>query len=129
MSKKKDPIVGVMEFFEGANLEAAQSALALAGAIVKRRTPPVEKKTRRTRRTVAPVAPGATPGGVSTPPLSSPPMAEREYAGPSAGPTAVVAPQRRRRRTGMPAEPPSPATSQPAPSLALPGLGPATIGD
>ena len=32
MSKKKNPIVGVMEFFEGANLEAAQSALALAQA-------------------------------------------------------------------------------------------------
>lgn len=42
MSKPKDPVIAVLQFFENAELILAQQALSMAEAIVKRRAP---KKT------------------------------------------------------------------------------------
>jgi len=125
MSKKKDPIVSVMEFFEGASLDAAQSALALAHAIVKKRQPVAEKKGKRTGRT-KPTTVRTAPINQATPivPVTPTPAAKPEAA-PRAE-TAAPAPTRRSRaRVVVPAAPPAPGN----PGLALPGLGPSTIGD
>lgn len=104
MSRKKDPIIGVVDYFETASLEAAQSALALAQAIVRRRTPAAEKKGKRTR-SVKPAT--------STPPPAPP------------APAAPAGEKRRRQRTVATA----PAAATGELELALPGLGPATVGD
>lgn len=114
MSKKKDPIVGVMEFFEGATLDAAQSALALAHAIVKKRTPPAEKKGKRGPRAVR-----TQPINQATPIVPPAPMQAL------VDPPPVPRESRRRRSTTPTPERESAAT----PKIDLPGLGPATIGD
>jgi hypothetical protein len=124
MSKKKDPIVSVMEFFEGASLDAAQSALALAHAIVKKRQPVAEKKKKGTTR--KPVTVRTAPINQATPivPPAPTPVAKPEAA-PRAETAAPASTRRSRTRVVVPAAPPAPGN----PGLALPGLGPSTIGD
>jgi hypothetical protein len=39
MSKPRDPILAVLHYFETAELPLARQALALAGAVVRRRSP------------------------------------------------------------------------------------------
>lgn len=39
MTKKRDPIVSVLEYFETSELPLAQQALELAKAVLRRRTP------------------------------------------------------------------------------------------
>jgi hypothetical protein len=53
MSKKRDPVVAVLAYFENAELPLAQQALALAQAIVRKRAPratPVVGTRRPTAR-------------------------------------------------------------------------------
>lgn len=51
--KSSDPIVGILRYFRDSELAAAKIALALAGEIVKERTPqPAQTTTkRRSKRT------------------------------------------------------------------------------
>jgi len=52
MSRKKDPVIAVLNYFEDAELPLAQQALALAQRIVKRRAP--QGPSRRPRAKVKP---------------------------------------------------------------------------
>jgi len=115
MSRKVDPIVGVLRFFETASLEAAGMALALVKATVKRRTPAVVVVKRRR------VAKSA-----SQPP--QPPQAQEQPA--PIPPPPLVAPVSpsgtRKPRQRMHAAPSRLELEQ---DVALPGIGPATIGE
>lgn len=48
--KSSDPIVGILRYFRDSELAAAKIALALAGEIVKERTPPAEAAAVKRRR-------------------------------------------------------------------------------
>ncbi len=111
MSRKANPIVGVLRFFETASLELATTALDLAKATVKARTPPT--KPNRKRKLATPPVSEATP---LVPPTPAEPVPER------AGTPGhrMVRPRR--------AAAPAPATTAET-GHGLPGLGPATVGD
>jgi hypothetical protein len=47
MPKKKDPLIAVIAFFEQAPLLVAESVLALAKEVVRRRQPVTEKVARK----------------------------------------------------------------------------------
>jgi Recombination endonuclease VII len=104
MSKKRDPIFQVMDFFEAAPLAVAQSTFSLVQRTVRKRTaaeaPPAPAKRRRGPNKVQPPASAPTPTPVDPP--------------------SPAAPATRRRR-GAAATPTGPS--------ALPGLGPSTVGD
>ena len=109
MPRKTDPIVNVLNFFETASIEAAGMALALVKAVVKRRTPAVAKVVRRRRvQKVAEVE----AGGVKLPAVLT---QERPVLKPLA-----TAPRRRMRA--------APSTLELV-DVALPGIGPAVIGE
>jgi hypothetical protein len=50
MSKRKDPIVAVLHYFETADQPVAETALALAKAIVARRRPIETKAPKRSAK-------------------------------------------------------------------------------
>ena len=120
MSRKQDPIVRVMEFFETAGLGAAQTALALAKAIVKKRTPSQRVQRRRRVKKVTTPKPDAaaiTLGATKAPEVPATAVRARGSAPPA-----------RRRRTQTIAAAAPPAGGKPL-DLALPGLGPSTVGE
>lgn len=122
MSRKQDPIVGVMTFFESASLGAAQTALALAKAIVKKRTPAekVKKTRRRTRKDAErPAMPPSTP----------PPMPDVVQPGQPVASPNLLKKARRQRALATPASTAGSAARSTALDLALPGLGPSTVGE
>ena len=117
MSRRQDPIVRVLAYFEEASLDAAQIALALAKAIVRKRTPATaSKKTRRRTRKDAerPAAPPSTP----------PPMPDVVQPG---QPRARLV-GRRGKGKAQAAAGAQPANTG-AGGLSLPGLGPSTVGE
>ena len=57
MSKKRNPVHGVLKYFEEADLPLAEQALSLASSIVKRRTP--GKRAAATRPQPVPKKPAA----------------------------------------------------------------------
>lgn len=123
MSRKADPILGVLHFFETATVEAAQMALTLAKAAVKKRTPevaPTKKTRRRTRKDAE--RPAAPPSAPPPMPSTAPPMPDVIPLG---------QPTRRRRGKGKAALAvvEVPARKPGEIDLALPGLGPATVGE
>ena len=125
MSRKQDPIVRVVEFFESAGLGVAQTALALAKAIVKKRTPsqkPVQRR-RRVKKVTTPAAPqpdaAAITLGAKAPEAVQTTAVRARGSAPSA---------RRRRSTQTVAAAAPPAGGKPL-DLALPGLGPSTVGE
>jgi hypothetical protein len=64
MPKPRDPVINVISYFEHAELALAQQALAMAGAIVKGRSPQkapgTAKKAVRRRRETEPELPYPT---------------------------------------------------------------------
>lgn len=104
MSRKADPIVGVLHFFETASVEAASMALALVRAVVKRRTTPKDPVIRRKRRVMKPLTSPATPTTPASPGLPD-----------------GKAPRRRMRA--------APSQAEALKDLPLPGIGPSTVGD
>jgi hypothetical protein len=129
MSRKRDPIFSVMDFFEGASLDVAQSTFSLVKRIVQKRlaaeAPPVVKRHRAKRTTASSLPPvnQAIPLGVHPTPAAPPPGPP-----PPAQSAMVKRRQARRRRASAIAMPGTPtgATEQ---GLDLPGLGPSTVGD
>jgi hypothetical protein len=123
MSRKRDPIFSVMDFFEGASLAVAQSTFSLVKRIVQKRTeaeaPPELVRRRRTKRTTA-----SSPQPVNqAAPIVMPPPGPPPHT-----PTAASAvPRRRRGRTRQAAI--TPAAQVGELGLDLPGLGPSTVGD
>lgn len=108
MSRKKDPIVGVLQFFETAPLEVASMALALVKATVQRRTPaPVKAKARKRL---------ATPPVSEARPIVLPPPYPPAPTHPEGTPGHRMP---HRRRSAPPADV----------ALPMPGIGPATVGD
>lgn len=119
MSRKKDPILSVLEFFEEQSVEVTQMALGLVKAIVRRRTPAPTKPKRAPRKkpdgqiTAAPVPP--LPTGMRAPNQPPPPPAK---------PTPPEMPD-----VKPLAPPPRRAPRQQKEADALPGIGPATVGE
>lgn len=118
MSRKQDPIYAVIDFFEREPLAVARSTFSLVQRIVKKRTaaeePPPVKKTTKKR--------------VSKPavdPLDSAPVAPPTPQ-PHLPPTVEATKARRRKATANTLS--TPAARQES-DLALPGLGPTTVGD
>jgi hypothetical protein len=54
MSKKKDPVVAVLTYFETADLALADQALSLAKEIVRKRRPQAGTRKAPTKRKPAP---------------------------------------------------------------------------
>jgi hypothetical protein len=122
MSRKQDPIVGVAEFFETASLESAQSALALAKAIVRKRMMPAAAPIKRRRK-----AKTTKPTAIPRPDAAAIALSATAPATAAATPTTAATRPTRRRGTKVTA--PASASAPAAPDLALPGLGPSTVGD
>jgi len=51
MSKKRDPVVAVLKYFQEAELPLAQQALSLCTAIVKSRVPALRSRPRAVAKT------------------------------------------------------------------------------
>lgn len=114
MARKQDPIIAVMAFFEEASLETAQSALALAKALVRKRTPLVEKSTRRRRG----------PKVKLTRVEAVDPIASSPSVQPIAPPAPANGTTRRRQRAVA-----TRAVREDRSLPGLPGLGPSTVGE
>jgi len=56
MSKPKDPVIAVINYFEHAELALAQQTLAIASAIVKNRQPRATTTKKSTRKPAAATA-------------------------------------------------------------------------
>jgi hypothetical protein len=131
MSRKQDPIVAVTRFFSDAPIEVATAALAIARDVVRKRTEPAKPPAKPRRRVQKP---HATPTEVSTsaPAVSvSQPSAPPAASGTPTLPTAVEQTKARRRRAvaGTLATPSVQQQRPDASDLALPGLGPSTVGE
>jgi len=109
MSRKKDPIIGVLQFFNTAPLEVATMALALVKSAVHARTPVPEKKARR-RLAARPMS-EAMKSLTAAEPLAPPP--------PTIGTPGHRMPRRRMHA----------APSQAEREGTLPGMGPSVIGE
>lgn len=121
MSRKQDPIVRVMEFFESAGLGAAQTALALAKAIVKKRTPSQRvQRRRRVKKVTTPSTPKPDAAAIT--------LGAKAPEAPAAVRARGSAPPARRRSTQAITTAAPPAGGKPL-DLALPGLGPSTVGE
>lgn len=109
MSRKKDPIVGVLNFFTTASLEVATMALALVKSTVRGRTPVPEKKVRRR---------------LATRPMSETMKSPTAAEPPAPPPPTIGTPGHRMPRRRMHAAP-----SQAEREGTLPGMGPSVIGE
>lgn len=111
MSRKQDPIYHVVDFFENEPVAVVRSAFSLVKRIVAKRTVVVgaaPPKRKRAKPKPPVVAAPASPAPVAV-------------SVPSPGLPDGKAPRRR-----MQAAPPKPETLK---DLALPGIGPTTVGD
>ena len=78
MSKKRDPIIAVLTFFETAELTAANLGLSMAKEIVRRRTANAPAASAAARKAATPAAPKkAKPGAAAKKPAASKPAVEQ----------------------------------------------------
>lgn len=118
MSRKQDPIVHVLRYFESSDLAQAEQGLAIAREIVRKRQPrPVAKKT------VKKVTPKPKPpaGAVSV-------KGDAAQAPPASTLPSAVEQTKARRRKAVAGALSTPSVRKEE-DLALPGLGPATVGE
>lgn len=124
MPRKSDPIFGVIDFFEKQPLAVAESTLSLCRRTVQKRQtderPPEPVRAKRApRKKKTPEVLRDAAGQVVT--------GSQEVASLTPQPPVTPEPVRQTRRRTAPLQ--TPATSKRLEDVALPGLGPSTVGD
>ncbi len=131
MPRKSDPIFGVIDFFEKQPLAVAESTLSLCRRTVQKRQadeqPPAPVKAKRAPRKQKTTSPRPSIAEVLRDAGGQIVTGSQEVASPTPQPPVTSEPVRQTRRRTAPLQ--TPATSKRLEDVALPGLGPSTVGD